>query len=117
MNVAISISVSVGQGHEYHKGLFGPLPIALPSHSRAFIYSLILTDEENIDKRLNESNLALVTLLLPEKIVKFFNDRILLESLFNQQFNHIESITEITEKFLEHFLSKIKKRIIPIVPD
>ncbi|WP_371805330.1 hypothetical protein [Candidatus Lokiarchaeum ossiferum] len=117
IEIAIFISVSVGQGQKYHEGFFGPLPIALPSHSRAFIYSLILKDEDNKDKRLNESNLALVSLLIPDNIIKFFNDRILLESLFKQQFEHRESITEITEKFLEHFLSKIKNRIIPIVPE
>ncbi|UYP44753.1 hypothetical protein NEF87_001038 [Candidatus Lokiarchaeum ossiferum] len=117
MKVAISISVSVGQGQEYHKGLFGPLPTALPSNSLAFIYSLILTDDESQDKRLNEANLALVTLLIPEEIIKFFNDRILLESMFDQQFSHIKKMAEITEKFLERFLSKIKQRIIPIVPE
>ncbi|UYP46125.1 hypothetical protein NEF87_002410 [Candidatus Lokiarchaeum ossiferum] len=116
MRMATFISVSIGQGGEYHQGLFGPLPISAPNQSLALISSHIIKDKTNKDKRLADSNLALMTILVPEKIIRFFNDRSIIQTIISNNLEEITSLAEITEEILYNVKTEIIENILPTIP-
>lgn len=116
MRMATFVSVSIGQGGDYHQGLFGPLPISAPSQFLALIYSHLVKDESNKDKRLADSNLAFMTILVPEKIIRFFNDRSIIQAIISNNLEKITSLPEITEEVLFKVKKEIIENILPAIP-
>lgn len=116
IRVATFITVSIGQGGEYHEGLFGPLPLSSPKNYLAIIYSHILKDEKAKDQRLQQSNLALLTLFIPEALIKFFNNRQHIQEIINFSIQDVESLSEISDQILEKITTNIIGEIIPTIP-
>ena len=120
MKMAIFFSVSLGQGDNIHKGLYGPLPMPvleegpevkqLEEKYVSILYSINLIDEENKDERARGLSFTLITINMPEVIVDVFNKRKQLEELVESILNS-ENITNVNQ-ITPELLFKIKTSIL-----
>lgn len=60
-------SAAIGQGAFYHCGLYGPLPV-LGSRFRCLIFSTLIVDEKQPDKRMKGKNYLLACFFYHEKL-------------------------------------------------
>lgn len=98
--------VSLGQGHGYHQGLFGPFPFADGGY-RALVYSLTLKDEQN-DKELDAKATFFITCLIyPQKLSPLLNSNEKLENIFYHHFKHILSVKTVTSSILANIRKEI----------
>jgi len=103
-------SAAIGQGAFYHCGLYGPLPV-LGSHFRCLIFSTMIVDENQQDKRMKGKNYVLACFFYHEKLdriaackrqdleralVKYFSDKETIERVISCQ----EELKSLIKAFL-----------------
>ncbi|MFX0095971.1 MAG: tetratricopeptide repeat protein, partial [Candidatus Hodarchaeota archaeon] len=106
MHIGALYAMSLGQGQEYHEGLFGPLPFG-QSNLRAIIYTRQMSDSTQTEKRSRGLSYMLFSLVFLQKMVPFFYDHQKLEQLFETETNKIDDVMRITPEFL----TDLRKRI------
>ncbi|MHA1585519.1 MAG: tetratricopeptide repeat protein [Promethearchaeota archaeon] len=99
-------SITLGQGHSYHEGLFGPLPFGEKDLS-SIIYSLLIKDMSQVQKRAREQSYLLICLVFDKKMEPIFYDRQKLQEIFDNQTKDLKSIKEVDKTFLEFLRKKI----------
>ncbi|MHA1717975.1 MAG: hypothetical protein ACTSWX_05675 [Promethearchaeota archaeon] len=104
-------SVTLGQGLQYHEGLFGPLPFG-DKKLRSLIYTLIIDDPSQLEKRTHKQSYVLLCLVFRKNLGPFFYDRQKVKEIFDNQVQTLESIEYITEEFLEYLRKKILSEIM-----
>lgn len=121
MKMAIFFSVSLGQGDNIHKGLYGPLPMPETDNEEykkfeekyvSLIYSLNLNDKLNTDPRAKGKSFTLITINMPETLVDTFNNRKKVEEtvkliLLDEKIDEVEQIKP-------NLLSRIKNDILSL---
>lgn len=99
--------LAIGQGDNYHDGLFGPLPVAMKEDYSSLVYASTISDENQNDKRLAKSTYVIICLLYPNDKSNFFTDRGLLHSIFQQEITlKIEDVSEINRFVLRRLREK-----------
>jgi len=104
-------SITLGQGIQYHEGLFGPLPFG-DKKLRSIIYTLIIDDASQIQKRTHHQSYVLLCLVFTKNLGPFFYDRQKVKSIFEDQTRTLKTITDIDKNFLEFLRKKILSEIM-----
>lgn len=103
----------LGQGSEYHTGLFGPLPVPIADHS-ALIYSLVMKDREQKDERLKGETFSLFCILYPQYFSTLFYNRDNITQIFENYLNREKDINDIDEESLKALRVSIYKKVTEI---
>ncbi|MFX1250285.1 MAG: tetratricopeptide repeat protein [Promethearchaeota archaeon] len=106
MHIGTLYAMSLGQGQEYHEGLFGPLPFGR-SDLRAVIYTRLVADQTQTEKRSHGMSYMLFCFVFLQKMVPFFYDQQKLEQLFETETSSLNDVTDITQEFLTNLRKKI----------
>lgn len=106
-------SISLGQGHSYHEGIFGPLPFG-QKNLRSIIYTLMIDDPSQTNNRSKKKSYVLLCLVFKKKIVPLFFDQQKMANIFEQILLKITSIEEINKKFLNVLRNKIISEFVPL---
>ncbi|MFX0061215.1 MAG: tetratricopeptide repeat protein [Candidatus Hermodarchaeota archaeon] len=106
MHIGTLYAMSLGQGQEYHEGLFGPLPFGR-SDLRAVIYTRLLSDPSQTEKRSHGMSYMLFCFVFLQKMVPFFYDQQKLEQLFAMETSKLNDVTDIKQEFLTNLRKKI----------
>jgi hypothetical protein len=104
-------SITLGQGLHYHEGLFGPLPFG-DKKLRSIIYTLIIDDPSQIQKRTHQQSYVLLCLVFTKNLGPFFYDRQKVKDIFESQTRTLKTISDIDEDFLEFLRKKILSEIM-----
>jgi len=104
-------SITLGQGLHYHEGLFGPLPFG-DKKLRSIIYTLIIDDPSQIQKRTHQKSYVLLCLVFTKNLGPFFYDRQKVKDIFENQTRTLKTISDIDEDFLEFLRKKILSEIM-----
>ena len=104
-------SVALGQGIQYHEGLFGPLPFG-DKNLRSIIYTLIIDDPSQIQKRTHQQSYVLLCLVFTKNLGPFFYDRQKVQNIFEDQTRTLKTIADIDKNFLEFLRKKILSEIM-----
>ena len=104
-------SITLGQGLQYHEGLFGPLPFG-DKNLRSIIYTLIIDDPSQIQKRTHQQSYVLLCLVFTKSLGPFFYDRQKVKNIFEDQTRTLKTITDIDKNFLEFLRKKILSEIM-----
>ncbi len=104
-------SITLGQGLHYHEGLFGPLPFG-DKKLRSIIYTLIIDDPSQIQKRTHQQSYVLLCLVFTKNLGPFFYDRQKVKDIFENQTRTLKTIADIDENFLEFLRKKILSEIM-----
>lgn len=104
-------SIALGQGIQYHEGLFGPLPFG-DKKLRSIIYTLIIDDPSQIQKRTHQQSYTLLCLVFTKNLIPFFYDRQKVKNIFEEQTRTLKTIAEIDKGFLEFLRKKILSEIM-----
>ena len=82
-----SFSIAVGQGNNFHEGLFGPLPVPRIQNDYALVYSKnIQSNEKSSEKdqvNSNHQQFVFLCLIYPKEFDVLFFDRDLLKDEFS----------------------------------
>jgi len=109
--------VSLGQGHGYHEGLFGPFPFADGKY-RALVHSLFIKDSQMQNKRLNGATFFITCLIYPQKLSPLLNNREKLEKIFSEHFRQILDIRHISVQVLKKLRTSISEFFLkPFIVD
>ncbi len=109
-------SIALGQGQAYHVGLFGPLPFGEKDLS-SIIYSLIIRDLTQVQKRTQNQTYLLLCLVFTKKMGPIFYDRQKLKEIFDSQTKNLKNIEDIDNNFLEFLRKKIiSEMLVDLVP-
>ena len=104
-------SITLGQGMQYHEGLFGPLPFG-DKNLRSIIYTLIIDDPSQIQKRTHQQSYVLLCLVFTKSLGPFFYDRQKVKDIFENQTSTLKTISDIDEDFLEFLRKKLLSEIM-----
>ncbi len=100
---------ALGQGNDYHRGFFGPLPIPNKQDYVSFVYTTIVTDRQQTDPRAKGKSYVIVCLIFLKSDVPKFLDRECVETTFEDVFAAIADVSEIDRSLtnrLKHYLVK-----------
>lgn len=93
--------MGLGQGHNSNVGLFGPLPVPeVPDHV-GLTYSFFIDDPSCIDPRWKGKSYCILVFLMPESLIKLFNDREKVKKILEAEIENLKSIGEIDRKFFK----------------
>lgn len=113
--IASLYSISLGQGQAYHEGLFGPLPFG-ETDLRSIIFTRIISKREETEE-VETNNYVLFCLVFPREMMPLFYDRKRVEIFFTENTDHITSLTQITQEFLQNLHENIIAEIIADIYD
>jgi hypothetical protein len=102
---------AIGQGGDYHQGLYGPLPVPNDKEHVSFVFSALVADEAQLDVRAEGQSYVLVCLLCQKTLVPKFIDRPLIEAAFGDLFATLEDISDINLN-RESFVNNLKLSLI-----
>ncbi|MFQ5978973.1 MAG: hypothetical protein ACE5OZ_12680 [Candidatus Heimdallarchaeota archaeon] len=85
----------VGQGENYHRGFYGPLPMPNETEYVSFVFATMIPDQAQLDPRLGGQDYVLVCLVCHKTHVPKFMDRLDIEATFNNIFAAVEDVREI----------------------
>ncbi|WP_457559477.1 tetratricopeptide repeat protein [Candidatus Harpocratesius sp.] len=98
--------VSLGQGHGYHQGLYGPFPFGR-SNFRALVYSTMIHDSSQNEGRGKGSIFFITCFIYSQKLSALLNQREKIEQIFTLQFRPILDISDITTDTLHEIRENI----------
>lgn len=98
---------AIGQGHNWPKGLFGPLPVLDYTNYNSYAYSLKLKCEDPHDTRLGDDDLILC-LLFTNRFDNHLNENTSqIEGYLEKYFEGIDNTSQITEELLNNLQQEI----------
>ncbi|MFQ5977546.1 MAG: response regulator [Candidatus Heimdallarchaeota archaeon] len=92
---------ALGQGDEYHQGLFGPFPVPASKEHSALVYAKILPDKEADDPRMPDRSYAVLGLFYPRVLETLLPTRDFLEDSVTNFLNEISDMSELDKKRLD----------------
>ena len=92
---------ALGQGHDFHQGLFGPLPVPDNDTHFSFAFSFLISDSSNLDKRNRGKSFCILTLSFPKSLEKFFLTRKEIESGLDQYMQTFKRLEQIKRSHLQ----------------
>ncbi|MHA2272084.1 MAG: hypothetical protein ACXACI_09495 [Candidatus Hodarchaeales archaeon] len=98
---------AIGQGGEYHQGLFGPLPVPNDKEHVSFVFASLVADKAQLDDRAAGQSYTLVCLLCPRSQVPKYMDRAAIEESLSNIMNPLKDVSEIKLKH-ESFVTSLK---------
>lgn len=104
-------SITLGQGQQYHQGLFGPLPFGENS-SYALVYAKTIADRTQKEKRTHGRAYFLFSLVYPRKMNLVFYDRKKLSRIFENVLDEIKEAEDISKNLLEKMRFSIFEEFI-----
>ncbi|TFH28590.1 MAG: tetratricopeptide repeat protein [Promethearchaeota archaeon] len=105
------ISITLGQGQQYHQGLFGPLPFGIDS-TYALVFAQTIADQTQKEKRNHGRAYFLFSLVYPKKMNMMFYERSRLNNIFMNQLKNIHEAAEITPAFLNNILKNVTEELM-----
>jgi hypothetical protein len=99
-------ATALGQGQNYHEGLFGPLPFG-KQQMRGLIFTKIFHTPENLNSRNKDKSYFLFVLIFPQEFSRVFSNQNLMEPIFIEEIGKITSIAQITKQWLQNFKRNI----------
>ncbi len=95
----------MGQGENYHEGLYGPIPSMVNPGAMILIYSRMIPDETMEDIRLHGKTLSVLALAFKKEMMNILPSRSVLNSIFTP-FIEIESRQDVSSKIMEEICHK-----------
>jgi len=111
-NIANIYYLTLGQGIQYHSGLFGPFPF-VDQDMRALIFACFFEDKSLQDARMNQQNYCLFTLVYPTSLNPLFYDQQLITSRFDDFIRNFHDIAEISADHLLNFQRQLISELMP----
>ncbi|MHA1521156.1 MAG: hypothetical protein ACTSRK_13310, partial [Promethearchaeota archaeon] len=108
-------SITLGQGQQYHQGLFGPLPFGNTS-SYALVFAQTIADQTQKERRTHGRAYFLFSLVYQKKMNLMFYDRDKLSNIFIKYLKNIQEAKEITPVFLNLLLKSIIEEFRKEIP-
>lgn len=108
--MAVSFMTTLGQGDQYHEGLYGPLPVPFSGYS-SMVYSKIILDSSQTDPRLKGKTFSVFCMLYPQQYSILFYDRKTITETFEKRIKQLNSLTELSEGFLAEIRKEIFNKI------
>ncbi len=105
MKMGVFYMTALGQGHNCHTGLYGPLPV--PEHPSYFslVYSFTVPDCTNKDERNKGKSFCVLSLSFPKNLEDSFLTRKEIESNVHQYMQTFEELPDIKMKDLKKLKS------------
>lgn len=95
----------IGQGHQYHQGIFGPLPVPISEDPNECIISTkLINDKLQKDPRLKGQNFILIGVFFPRKY-KINNNEY--QAVFETWYKFFNDLSEINEENIKKLKSSI----------
>ena len=115
---AMFLSIAIGQGQNYHHGLFGPLPIPEGKETEgkdklAILYSFSVKDEKMIDPRASKRNFIMIAFVLGTQVSNFFDNRTIIRKIYEDQMKKITELKQINTEFLAELRQNLLSRCVP----
>lgn len=111
-NIASIYYLTIGQGSNYHCGLFGPLPF-IESEQRSLVYANFLGDSGLKDPRMQQKNYLLLTIVFPARLSPIFYDQQKITSEFETFFLNFKNIQDLNETRLKEFQLRLLNSLLP----
>ncbi|MHA2495032.1 MAG: response regulator [Candidatus Hodarchaeales archaeon] len=92
---------ALGQGDEYHQGLFGPFPVPASKEHSALVYAKILADKDADDPRMPGRSYTVLGLFYPRVFESLIPTRDFLEDMVTNFLDGINDLSELDEKKLD----------------
>lgn len=102
---------AIGQGGDYHQGLYGPLPVPNDKEHVSFVFAALVTDEAQLDKRAGGQSYTLVCLMCPRSQVPKYIDRPAIEANLDEMITSLKDVSEIKFQH-ESFISNLKLALL-----
>ncbi|MFX0062860.1 MAG: tetratricopeptide repeat protein [Candidatus Hermodarchaeota archaeon] len=112
--MAVSFMTILGQGTQYHEGLFGPLPVPVEGYS-SIVYSKIIKDSKQTNGRLKGKNFSLFCILYPQKFSMLFFNRNALVKIFDNRLEEIDDLAALKTDFLVSLRDAIYKKVTELI--
>ncbi|MFW9914720.1 MAG: hypothetical protein ACFFGZ_03830 [Candidatus Thorarchaeota archaeon] len=98
---------AIGQGGEYHQGLYGPLPVPNDKEHVSFVFASLVVDRAQLDERAGGQSYTLICLLCPRSQIPKYIDRAAIEESMSSIMNPLKDVSEIKLK-PESFVTNLK---------
>ncbi len=108
-------SITLGQGQQYHQGLFGPLPFGDGS-SYSLVFAQTIADQTQKEKRTHGRAYFLFSLVYQKKLNLMFYDRNKLSNIFIKYLKNIHEAEDITPAFLNLLLKSVIEEFMKELP-
>ncbi|MFX0113440.1 MAG: response regulator [Candidatus Hodarchaeota archaeon] len=92
---------ALGQGNEYHTGLFGPFPVPASREHAALVCAAILPDVKADDPRMPGRSYTVLGLFYPRILEGILPDRDLLTDAFTDFLQEIKEMSELDKEKLD----------------
>lgn len=110
MSMGTIFSYVLGQGHHYHEGVFGPLPVPYKQVSLScLLASKIVPDSQSPDERFEGKNFALMAVIFPKGVEL---DRFQLSTLLEEWWVTIEDLAICDQRKLTEVKEKLS--VVPL---
>ncbi|MFQ5977847.1 MAG: hypothetical protein ACE5OZ_06955 [Candidatus Heimdallarchaeota archaeon] len=86
---------AIGQGENYHRGFYGPLPMPNETEYVSFVFTTLIPDQAQLDPSIEDQSYVLACLACHKTHVPKFMDRLDIEATFNNIFATVFDIREI----------------------
>jgi len=103
----------LGQGENYHMGLFGPLPAPIKEYV-AVIYSLMMNDRNQTDCRLKGQTYTLFCILYPPHFSSMLYKRTAIKNIFETKISDLKDLADLTKDFLFELRQEVYQKITEV---
>lgn len=111
--MSTNFMIVLGQGQDYHKGLYGPFPVPIPGYS-AIVFSLMMNDRQQSDPRMKGQTYSLFCILYPQLFSVLFYKRVAIERIFDVIIAELPDLADLTEEFLLELRKEVYNKITEI---
>ena len=98
---------ALGQGSEYHIGLFGPFPVPASKEHSALVYATILPDAQADDPRMPGRSYTVVGLFYPRTLEILFPERDFISDVLAKFLDNIKDASELDNEKLDMLRNRI----------
>lgn len=111
--MSTNFMIVLGQGQDYHKGLYGPFPVPIPGYS-AIVFSLMMNDRQQSDPRMKGQTYSLFCILYPQLFSVCFFKREAITKIFQNRISELTDLTDLTEEFLLELRKEVYNKITEV---
>ncbi len=98
---------ALGQGDEYHEGLFGPFPVPASKEHSALVFAIKTLDKESTDPRMTGQAYVILGLFYRKSVENLLPTREKLNLTFNNSINPMNDVSQIDGDTLDSIKEKI----------
>ncbi|MFX0095651.1 MAG: hypothetical protein ACFFBD_28195 [Candidatus Hodarchaeota archaeon] len=102
----------IGQGCDYHHGLYGPIPVHTHPDQEAYLFGFTVHDDSVKDKRAKKTAYSALLILFPKNLKPILHSCVeTINKLLSREIADIKDITQLTSATLAEIKAILKEGI------